>query len=836
MSYFELKKAEIYEAVRLEGAFRIAKFLKKISLFFFFANLFCFFIYQNQEPLGISLLFLIFSLICVILEFFFNSRLKKPVIKTNLQKVLSSPEEFNLAEFFAFEPARAIFKTLRFSNSKNIEPSSTILFYFLLNDNPKLQFIFTRALLNFEDVKKKIGEGILAKSEKDFQAIIKEFLTTAKNREHQTVEWGDFLITLAKEEPIFTEILMNSNLIPEDIENLVWWQELIIEKREEEKRFWDQKNLAKLGSYGRDWATGYTVALDQYSIDWTSVLKQRGFEEIIGHKDEIKNLETILSRDTKNDALLIGEPGTGRKSIVHALAKNVLFGQSMPTLNYKRIVELDLASLFAQIESEEITESILEVIFQEAVAAENVILVIDEFQNFVAGVRRPGNIDISGIIAKYIKTPQFQLIGICTYSGLHRYIEQNSSLASLFEKVEVMEISEREAILVLETWVPFYEQKYKKFISYPALRDIVKYCSKYFATVPFPEKAINLLDEIMVDASRYIKSKVILPEHVAKIVTEKTKIPVGEIETKEKEVLLNLEKLIHQRIINQNEAVNQVSEALRRARAEITIRKGPIGAFLFLGPTGVGKTETSEALAEIYFGSEEKMIRLDMSEFQAIKDISRLIGAPGEEGLLTTRIRENPFSLLLLDEIEKAHPDILNLFLQVLDEGCLTDGIGRKVSFKNAIIIATSNAGFQIILDALKKKKSEWSKVKQQLLDYVFENAIFRPEFINRFDAVIVFNSLTKENLLDIAQLMFEKLKKLLDRRYIDFEITEDLKEKIAELGYSPVFGAREMRRVIQDKVENVLAKAILSGELGKGDKVKMDPKRFTLTIKHKYK
>ena len=284
---------------------------------------------------------------------------------------------------------------------------------------------------------------------------------------------------------------------------------------------------------------------------------------------------------------------------------------------------------------------------------------------------------------------------------------------------------------------------------------------------------------------------------------------------------MNLEKLIHQRIINQDQAVNEVSAALRRARADFTVRKGPMGTFLFLGPTGVGKTEACKALAQIYFGSEDKMIRLDMSEFQNVTDIPRLIGSPGEEGFLTTQVRERPFSLILLDEIEKAHKNILNLFLQVLDEGFLTDGLGRKIDFKNAIIIATSNAGYQIILQAL-QDKTDWSKVRQKLLDYLFEEAIFRPEFINRFDAAVVFSPLSKENLLGIAELLLQKLKKNLKAKEIEFVITTSLKEKIVELGYNPTFGAREMRRVIQDKIENVLASALLSGKIKRGDRAEV--------------
>jgi ATP-dependent Clp protease ATP-binding subunit ClpC len=434
-------------------------------------------------------------------------------------------------------------------------------------------------------------------------------------------------------------------------------------------------------------------------------------------------------------------------------------------------------------------------------------------------------------LSSYLPLPIFQIVAICTFAGLHKNIEQNPSLLSLFEKVEIGEVSEQETILILENMVPFFEKKYKKFITYPAIRDIVSHSSRYMPAIPFPKKAVDLLDEVMVYVSQNIKTRLVLPEHIAKIVSEKTQIPVGEVELKEREILLNLEKLIHQRIINQEEAVSEVSMALRRARADITVRKGPMGCFLFLGPTGVGKTETSKALAAIYFGAESRMIRLDMSEFQTLNDIPRLLGSAGEEGLLTTPVRETPFSLLLLDEIEKSHPNILNLFLQVLDEGFITDGLGRKVLFNNTIIIATSNAGYQIILEAL-KNKTEWSGIKEKLLDFLFNQGIFRPEFINRFDAVVVFKPLTQENLLDVAELLLSKLKENLAQKEIEFIITPKLKEKMVELGYNPIFGAREMRRVIQDKIEDVLAEALLKNEIKRGMKIEIDPEGFKLLIK----
>ena len=436
-------------------------------------------------------------------------------------------------------------------------------------------------------------------------------------------------------------------------------------------------------------------------------------------------------------------------------------------------------------------------------------------------------IEISGILSSYLSLPNFCCIGITTYEGLHKNLEQRPALLDSFEKIEVKEISEEETLKILEDRALRLEAKYKVFFTFPAIKGIVSLCSKYLPAIPFPEKAIDVIDELAVLASQR-KEKIIFLKDVEKVIERKAKIPIGEIEEAEKRKLLKLEEFIHQRIIDQEEAVKEISEALRRARAEITVRRGPIGSFLFLGPTGVGKTETAKALAEIYFGSEEKMIRLDMSEFQNLSDIPRLLGETGEEGLLTTPVRERPFSLLLLDEFEKAHPKILNLFLHVFDEGHLTDGMGRKVNFKNTIIIATSNAGAEIIWEKLKETQ-KLEIVKEELLSYLIQNKIFTPELLNRFDGVIVFKPLTKESLLKIAELLLRKIQKQLKEKDIDFVITESLKEKIVELSFDPKFGAREMQRVIQEKVGNVLARAILLGKIKRGMRIQIDPQNFEI-------
>jgi len=847
--FFNLSKTEIYRAVEWSKIplFGLLKIFRKLFIILFIVFLVIFlygFIgqrtdYQSQKiSLGLTILLFTFYLIVSLIESFFNTKLKKPQPIVSINEALAAPGKFNLAEFLSFEAAQVVDQTIRFCRKRKILPvTATDLLYNLVVDK-NLNFVFNRILLNIKELKsffnsyfKSLPKQTITENDyaPDFQETIIEALNLAKEKNRPFLNSGDLLVALAKTDLIFKKILIDYQLKVDDIKNLVRWLENLRERIDKQKRFWEWSNLVKRGSLGREWIAGYTPTLDKFSIDITALVKKQNFPEIIGHQEEIKAMERILARTEINNVLIVGEPGSGRKSMVYALAEKSVLGESLPEINYKRVVQLDLTNLLAQLTSLEEIETVLDTIFHEVLTAGNVILVIDEIHNFIGGSLKPGTVDISGILGSYLASPAFPIVAITTFEGLHKNIEQNTSILSLFEKVEVAEVSLEETLELLQNLSLVLEQKNKKFISYQALRDIITYCEKYLPAIPFPEKAMDLLDEAMVYLKQS-KDKVLLPQHIAEIFSKKTQIPVGEIEEKERNILLNLEKLIHQRIINQEEAVTEVATAMRRARTKITVRKGPMGCFLFLGPTGVGKTETSKALAEIYFGSEEKMIRLDMSEFQNVNDIPRLLGAPGQEGLLTTPVREQPFSLILLDELEKAHPNILNLFLQVLDEGHLTDGLGRKVDFKNSIIIATSNAGYQIILQAL-SDPNKWANLKKDLLDYLFQEGIFHPEFVNRFDAVVVFKPLTQENLLAVADLLLKKLKQNLKEKEIDLVITEPLKQKIVELGYNPVFGAREMRRVVQDKIENVLAQAILTGEIKKGCRVEIDPNNFTLKV-----
>ncbi len=842
---FNLKETEIYKSLIIErfSFFKLVDDLKRACLIFFvlFVVLFTYgflggsWPYSINRPiLGFSIMFLCLFIFFWLQEAFFNTRIKNPTLLLNVKQVLSDTDKYNAAELLSLESARAVSSAIKTNTAPEI--TSTHILNFILKDKSlKLNFIFSRLLLDLKEaediVKKEIKKMAVAKTgpvdfSENFKETIEESLKEVLVKGHERIEIQDLFYALAKTDPVFKKILLNNRLKAEDIENLSWWLQNIEKREKKRKRFWDYENLTKMGTLAKSWGAGYTITLDKHAMDITEIVRKTDVE-FIGHEEELESVERILATRGENNVLLVGQPGVGKRDIVYHLAQKSNKGESLPEVNFRRVVELDMSSLLAQLESAEEVEVVLDKVFQEATKAGNITLVIDGIDSFIGQQTGLGTINISGILSPYLRYTDFQIIGITTYEGLHKNIERNSAILSLFAKVEVSELSQRDTLCLLEDMTFSLEKQYKMFISYPALKQIVSMADRYFPSEAFPEKAIDLLKEVVVQKKR---EKVLLPSHVAKLVTQKTEIPVGDVESKEKEVLLNLEERMHKRIINQNEAVKEICTALRRARSEITVRKGPMGAFLFLGPTGVGKTETSKALAQTYFGSENRMIRLDMSEFQNTKDIDRLIGTSTEQGLLTTKVREDPFSLILLDEFEKAHSNILNLFLQVLDEGHITDGVGRKVDFKNSIIIATSNAGYEIILEAVKSKEN-WEGVRQRILDYVFEQRIFRPELVNRFDAAVVFTPLSKQNLLDIAQLMLSSLGKNLKEKGIEFVITKELKGRIVELGYNPTFGAREMRRVIQDKVENNIASAFLADKLPRGCKIQVNPQDFSLTI-----
>lgn len=829
---FDFKKTKIYPALKWNFLFKVNKVVFYL-LFIPLLGSLLLFIFPSLSfylPFGKGVFFIVFPLIVStrLFELFFDSYLKKPLSKKVTRDVLAEFGRKNLASYLDFETSKAVF-TLK--NRRRPFSSSRLALELLAREEG--QFVLQRLLIPFNKLKRDLKRGIKKEEElgeESFKRTMVLAFKSALERENGPVRTSDVLFALAKRSAPFQETLITHDLYPRDVRNLAHIWERTMEKIEEGKKFWKFKNLLRKGSLGRDFAAGYTLVLDSFSTNLTKTIERMGEVELVGRRREMKRLERLLSNDETDNVLLVGPQGCGREALVLALASKMTFGETSEALNYKRVLSLKGERIVSQAEDRETVLKLLERVFKEATSVKNTVIVIENIHDLLVTPERGGLFDASGMLANFMDQAHFKLIGVSNPVEFHRKIEPKSSVDNLFEKVHLGSMSKEETILVLQRNVPFFEAEKDLFIPYPVLRDIVNYADKFLTEYAFPEKALKLLSETASHVETK-KDKRVTREDVAEVVSQKTKVPVGKIGKEEREVLLNLESLIHKRLIDQEEAVREISEALRRRRSKVGKQEGPIGTFLFMGPTGVGKTETAKSLARVYFGDKKRMIRFDMSEFQNKEDIKRLIGDRNESGRLSEEVRSAPFSLLLLDEIEKAHPDILNVFLHILDEGYFTDGMGREVSLKNTIIIGTSNAGYKLILEGIEKGIS-MPKIKEKIISYVFDRGIFRPEFVNRFDAVVIFKALSQENLLDIAGIMLGDLqKRLKEENFIDLLITDKLKQKVVELSYEPRFGAREMKRVIQDKVEDALAEAILAQKIKKGDQVRVDENFKVLKI-----
>lgn len=582
----------------------------------------------------------------------------------------------------------------------------------------------------------------------------------------------------------------------------------------------DLNKIKSLPGIGVDWSYGWTAEFDNYARDLTKT--HANFPLLIGREKELGELERVLLKTEANNILVVGEPGVARHQLVETLAHRMKTGLTSPTLSHKRVLALDMHSLTSAKPSVLEVKGLASEILEEAERAGNVIVFIDEIDKYLSSGE--GRVDLTDVLSKFAES-SVGLIGITTPGAYHKYIESNSTLSKLFESVEISPPSLQTVIEELEiSIVPVLERKYRVLVSYPAIKKTVEDADKYLSSTPFPQKAIELLDQTIVYATSEKKLKFITSALVDEYLSSKLNMPMGDLEKGESEKLVNLENLMHQRIINQEAAVHAVAAALRRSRLNISSSNRPVGTFLFLGPTGVGKTETAKALSHIYYGREEAMLRYDMSQYQKEEGLERLIGSIklGTPGELTSKLLDRPFSLLLLDEIEKADREIFNLFLTLIDEGYISDHLGRKISAKNTIIIATSNAGGEFIRTSVQKGVSG-EELQKTLLDYVQAEKIFSPEFINRFDATVVFTPLSEGHLREVARMMLESLNLRLKPKEIAVDITGDLIRKLAVLGNDPAFGARAMRRVITEKVEDQVAQKLLSGQVKKGERMRIE-------------
>ena len=642
-------------------------------------------------------------------------------------------------------------------------------------------------------------------------------------------------------------------------------------------------------------AKSNTPMLDQYSRDLTQYAREGKLDPVIGREIEIQRVVQILSRRTKNNPCLVGEPGVGKTAIAEGLALKIIEGNIPDTIKDKRVVTLDLSGMVAGSKYRGEFEERIKKVISEVINDGNVLLFIDELHTIIGAGGAEGAIDASNILKPSLARGELQIIGATTREEYRKYIEKDAALERRFQPVVVEEPSEEEAIQILFGLRDKYEAHHKVRITDSALTAAVKLSSRYINDRYLPDKAIDLMDEAaskvrlstytsspvikdlekeiakleeqkesaikeeayerageikkqqealkeelekqkVVEEKKRTEDKLVVSEaEIADIVSSWTKIPVRKLEEEESQRLQNLESILHERVIGQEEAVTAVAKAIRRGRVGLKDPNRPIGSFLFLGPTGVGKTELSKALAEAMFGTENSIIRVDMSEYMEKHSVSKLIGSPpgyvgyDEGGQLSEKVRQNPYSVILFDEIEKAHPDVFNILLQVLDDGHITDAQGRRVSFKNTIIIMTSNAGAQNIISpkrlgftSVVDEEEDYKRMKEGVMDEV--KRIFRPEFINRIDEIIVFHSLTKDNIKDIVGIMVSNIaKRSKAQMNISLEPTKEVLEHLAEVGYDEKFGARPLRRAIQTNVEDKLAEGILAGEIKEGDAVKID-------------
>lgn len=662
---------------------------------------------------------------------------------------------------------------------------------------------------------------------------ISTFISTRQSKlsaEHFSVETGDhisvnkYVEALYDEDKEFQDFLFSHSIQKKDLLAVTEW---IIEREMNEKkvrRWWSRDRLGRISGIGKNWSYGSTYYLDEYESPLPNVTEV----ELEAHgtygSQELEKLESVLAKNKGANAFLIGNDKETLLNMLGKLRYMIEEGVAYPEIEHKRIVlfDSDLVTATAKTKNE-FEEKILGLL-NEAEKAGNVILAFANFPSFMASAAALGS-DAVSLLDRYFTSSELQMVGLSDVDRFHEVIERNAALMQRFEKIYIEEIDDLNTVRVLENEIIALEASQGIYFTYPALVAITESAERYFPDAVMPDRAIDLLVEIAPQIAAHGK-KFITKEDVLELVGSKTGIPVGEVQGAEREKLINLEKILHQRIIGQDSAVTAISNAVRRARSGINNPNRPLGSFLFLGPTGVGKTETTKALAEVFFGAEAKIERLDMSEYTGGDAISKLIGSfeGGKSGVLSTMLREHPYGVLLLDEFEKTIPEVMNLFLSILDEGFFSDMSGKKINARNLLIIATSNAGSDLIWEAV-KHGDDLSHSKELIIESIIRSGIMKPELMNRFDGVIVFHPLGPIHLEKIARLQLEKLTKRLAERGIKLSVTDDLVKYVMTYGTDPKFGARPMNRAIQDKVEQVIADKMIRGEYRQGSEIKLESK-----------
>lgn len=784
-----------------------------------------------------------------------------------------------------------------------------LLLALALEENGVAGEVLKQALISAVDIREEIerlaGYGTLRRQAPDSylpyspktKAVLNEALRQAMMMGSSKIGTEHILLALLSDETILSSRIIYS--LNSDIRTLrqLLLRQLGVTDRQRQrmaKRANEEKQRSK------------TETLDGLARDMTAIAKEKAIDPVIGRENEVKRVIQVLSRRTKNNPVLLGEPGVGKTAVAEGLAQAIVSGDVPENLQTKRLMMLDMGSLVAGTKYRGEFEDRLKKILEEVYHDGNVILFIDEMHTLIGAGGAEGAIDASNILKPALARGEVQVIGATTLDEYQKYVESDPALERRFATIMVDEPDQAQTFEILQGVRPHYEEHHKVKISDEALDAAVKLSTRYITKRFLPDKAIDLMDEAAArlrivnseknsqlsrsraklkdleteyeaeivaenfDEAALLRKKVlklrekieklnaqhaekeakkeyeatVTEEDVAAVVSEWTGVPVTQLTKTESQRLVGLEKILHQRVVGQEEAISSISKAIRRSRSGLSDPTRPIGSFMFLGPTGVGKTELAKALAEAMFGSEDAMIRVDMSEYMEKYSTSRLVGAPpgyvgyDEGGQLSEKVRNKPYSVVLLDEVEKAHPDVFNILLQVLDDGYLTDSKGRKVNFRNTIIIMTSNLG----ATALRDEKSVGFGAGNVIDDYAAMSAkireslkkSFKPEFLNRIDEVVIFHSLEKDELHQIVKLMAKDIIKRVAEKNVKLKITPAAIDVVAKAGFDPEYGARPIRRALQNEIEDRLSEALLEGKIVTGSTVTVGAKKgkITLTIK----
>lgn len=706
------------------------------------------------------------------------------------------------------------------------EGSSAVLpkhLFLAMLDQTMVGNMFIRLGVSPQSIKARVAQlarAVIGKpSEPDLspqteQIIFNAYIIAAKTHDTHIRE-SELMLAGVRAWPELQEALYDLNIDSTKLDNVVAWVRIREKLRENYTAL--RKASSHRSKHGMDRAMTAvaTPFLNSFSEDITLQAQYGHLDPCVARDETMDEIFRIIEGGQQS-VLLVGPPGVGKMSIIEGIAQRMVEDRVPDRLKDKRLVMISTSALLAGTTTSGAQQRVNQ-IMDELARARNIILVVNNIVDLI-NTGTEGGMSVAETLAEHLGNGEFLTLATANPDGYHKYIA-SSELSSVFAKVEVPIMEENQVIQVLESKAGFVEYKHQVFFSYDALASCVKYSLRFMHDQYVPESALALMSESASLAhAKHASHPLVSGEDVAAVIAQKTGIPSESISEDESAKLLRLEDAMHKRVVGQSEAVTMVASALRRARAEIRSKNRPIANFLFLGPTGVGKTELAKTIADVYFGSEDRMIRVDMSEYQDKTSMYRLIGQPGQQGtgLLTEAVREKPFSLVLLDELEKADPNILNLFLSVFDDGRLTDSVGRVIDFTNTIIIATSNAGTGFIQEAV-RAQTPVVQIREQLMRKELKQ-YYRPEFLNRFDGVIVFTPLTRTEIKQVAGFMLKRVAKDLESRGVELRVEEAALEALAEVGFDPEFGARPMRRAIQDKVEDPLAELVLSGKLRRRD------------------